>query len=126
MEHRVGSCHCGAIRFEVDGRPERVVECNCSVCRRKGYLHWIVRREALRLVAGADALATYRFGTGVAQHYFCRVCGVAPFYVPRSHPDGYDVNVRCLDDVALETLVIEPFDGAHWDEHVAALRARTP
>jgi hypothetical protein len=126
MQRQVGGCHCGAVRFEVEGRPEPVVECNCSMCRRKGYLHWIVRREALRIVRGEDALESYRFGTGVAQHLFCRVCGITPFYVPRSHPDGIDVNVRCLDDVVLDTLVVEPFDGRHWEESVTALRERTP
>lgn len=126
MERQSGSCHCGAVRFEVDGPIERVVECNCSVCRRKGYLHWIVRRDALRLLTGDDALTTYRFGTMVAQHYFCRVCGIAPFYVPRSHPDAYDVNVRCLDGVEIATLVVEPFDGRVWEQSVAALRERTP
>jgi hypothetical protein len=118
-----GSCHCGAVRFSVDGSMDRVVECNCSICRRKGYLHWIVPRDAVRVVAGEDALATYRFGTMVAQHHFCRTCGVTPFYVPRSHPHDLDVNVRCLDGVALESLDVQSFDGRHWEESVAALRA---
>lgn len=101
---------------------DRVVECNCSICTRKGYVHWIVPREAFTLLAGADALTTYRFGTGVAQHHFCRTCGCAPFYVPRSHPDGIDVNVRCLDDVDLATVRVQPFDGRNWEESVQALR----
>lgn len=122
MPTQRGSCHCGSVRFEVDGDIVRVVDCNCSICRRKGYLHWIVPRAAFRLLEGDDALATYRFNTRVARHHFCRTCGVSPFYVPRSHPDGVDVNVRCLDDVDLGSLRVEPFDGRNWERSVAALR----
>lgn len=120
-----GGCHCGRVRFEVEGAPHEVVECNCSICSRKGYLHWIVPRVHFRLVTGDDALSTYRFGTGVAQHHFCRACGCASFYVPRSHPDGIDVNVRCLDDVDVATLPHRPFDGRRWEESVDALRRAT-
>jgi hypothetical protein len=117
-----GTCHCRAVRFEVDGPIDRVVDCNCSICRRKGFLHWIVPPSAFRLLAGEDALTTYRFGTGVAQHRFCATCGIAPFYVPRSHPDQIDVNVRCLEDVDLAALRVEPFDGQNWEASVTALR----
>ena len=117
-----GGCHCGRVRFEVDGAPREVVECNCSICTRKGYLHWIVPREAFRLLAGADDLSTYRFGTGVAQHHFCRHCGISAFYVPRSNPDAVDVNVRCLDDIDASALPRRPFDGRDWDGAIAGLR----
>jgi hypothetical protein len=118
-----GGCHCGRVRYEVttDLAQARVSECNCSICRRKGYLHHIVPRERFRLTAGADDLATYRFGTMTAQHHFCRHCGVASFYVPRSHPDRIDVNVRCLDDVDLGALHIEQFDGRDWERSIATL-----
>ncbi len=109
------------MRFEVTTTLDRVVECNCSICARKGYLHHIVPQEAFRLVSGADSLATYRFGTGIAQHHFCRACGVASFYVPRSHPDRIDVNVRCLDDVALDGLAIARFDGRNWEQSIDSL-----
>jgi len=116
-----GGCHCGAVRFEVeaDERP-LVLECNCSICRMSGYLHLIVPKSRFRLLAGGDRLATYTFGTGVAKHYFCRTCGIKPFYIPRSNADGYDVNVRCLTPQP-KTLVIEPFDGENWEAHGAAL-----
>ena len=117
-----GGCHCGAVRFEVDGTLEGVTLCNCSICTVKGYLHWIVPRAQFRLVAGGDALSTYRFGTGVAQHHFCRTCGVASFYVPRSHPDGVDVNVRCLGDVEIDALPVRRFDGRHWEASIGALK----
>ena len=124
MVMQTGGCHCGRVRFEVDGAPSAVVECNCSVCTRKGYLHWIVPRDAFRLVAGAADLSTYRFGTGVAQHHFCRHCGVGSFYVPRSHPDGIDVNARCLDGLDVASLPRLSFDGRHWDEAIEGLRGR--
>jgi hypothetical protein len=122
MAMQTGGCHCTRVRFEVDGAPHEVVECNCSICARKGYLHWIVPRAAFRLVAGDDDLSTYRFGTGVAQHRFCRHCGVASFYVPRSHPDGIDVNARCLDGGDAASLPRRAFDGRDWERSVDALR----
>ena len=116
-----GGCHCGRVRFEVTADLVRVVDCNCSICGRKGYLHHIVPRERFRLLAGADALATYRFGTMTAQHHFCRTCGGASFYVPRSHPDRIDVNVRCLDGVDIEQLAVTRFNGRNWEASIGTL-----
>ena len=116
-----GGCHCGAVKFEVDGTLDHVTVCNCSICTAKGYLHWVVPRDRFRLLAGDDALTTYRFGTGVAQHHFCRTCGVASFYVPRSHPYGIDVNVRCLTGVDVDTLPLRRFDGRHWEASIGGL-----
>ncbi len=118
-----GGCHCGRIRFRVQGDLARVTECNCSICGKKGFLHLIVPRARFELLSGDDELATYRFNTGVAQHHFCRTCGIHSFYVPRSDPDKIDVNVRCLDGVDLASLRVIPFDGRHW-EH--ALSERPP
>ena len=116
-----GSCHCGAVRFEVEA-PERIVclECNCSICAKAGFLHLIVPASKFRLLGGADQLGTYTFNTGVAKHKFCRTCGIKPFYIPRSNPDGVDVNVRCLDPVPT-AIVVEPFDGANWEANGPAL-----
>ena len=110
VTHR-GGCHCGAIAFEVEA-PARVTvsECNCSICRMSGYLHLIVPRAHFRLLRGAEALREYRFNTGSARHLFCSRCGVKSFYVPRSNPDGYSVNLRCLDQSTLAEVTIEPFD----------------
>ena len=119
-----GGCHCGRIAFEVEGELAGVEECNCSICTQKGYLHWIVPRESFRLRSSEDAISTYTFNTGVAQHHFCRVCGVAPFYIPRSHPDQIDVNVRCLEGVDLRDLEVRPFHGRNWEEAIHALRER--
>ncbi len=112
-----GSCHCGAIRFQVEA-PESIKcgDCNCSICSKSGYLHLIVPRSMFNLERGETDIATYTWGTGVAKHTFCRICGIKPFYIPRSNPDGYDVNVRCLDP-APATLEIEAFDGRNWEKH---------
>lgn len=112
-----GSCHCGAVKFEVEA-PEtmKCEECNCSICAKFGYLHLIVPKTRFRLLQGESSLTTYTFNTGTAKHLFCKVCGVKAFYIPRSNPDGYDVNVRCLDPQPA-TLEIEPFDGQNWELH---------
>lgn len=125
MKARRGGCHCGAVRFEAEGELEGLEICNCSICLRKGYVHWYVPHERFRLLSGHDALASYRFGTGQAQHHFCQICGVAPFYVPRSDPDKVDVNVRCLDGMTLEQLGrldTTLFDGEHWERSHVRLR----
>ena len=125
MPTHSGSCHCGAVRFEVEA-PVRLdlVECNCSMCSRVGYLHLFVGKSDLTLLSGEAALTSYRFNTRVACHTFCATCGIKPFYVPRSHPDGYSVNARCLDPSTIESTTIEPFDGAHWEDQIAGLRSR--
>jgi hypothetical protein len=115
-----GGCHCGRVRYRVTARAWRVSECNCSMCRKKGYLHLIVAAHDFELLSGADDLATYTFNTGVAKHHFCATCGVHSFYVPRSHPDGFSVNARCLDDVELAWFEREAFDGANWEQAVRA------
>lgn len=114
--HR-GGCHCGRVRFEVQA-PARldVLDCNCSICRMSGFLHLIVPAERFKLVSGAEALTSYRFNTGTARHLFCSVCGVKSFYVPRSHPDGYSVNLRCLDPGTVEDVRSAPFDGRNWEQ----------
>ena len=121
VTHR-GGCHCGRVRFEVDA-PARleVLDCNCSICRLTGFLHLIVPSSAFRLLAGEDDLSEYRFGSGIARHRFCRVCGIKSFYHPRSHPLGIDVNVRALDPGTVAALAVTAFDGAHWEQHAAAL-----
>src|SRR5215470_8642255 len=111
-----GGCHCGRVQFEVyvPARPT-VVECKCSICVKSGYLHLIVPQSRFRLLQGAEFLTTYTFNTGIAKHLFCCVCGIKSFYVPRSHPDGYSVNARCIDSPTVEGMLIEPFNGEYPD-----------
>jgi hypothetical protein len=113
-----GSCHCGRVRFRVHGDLSNAVVCNCSICAKKGFVHLIVEPQEFELIAGADALSEYRFNTGVALHKFCRVCGIHPFYAPRSDPDKIDVNVRCLEHVDVDALRPEPFDGQNWERSI--------
>ena len=126
--HR-GGCHCGRVRFEVEA-PARleVTECNCSMCSRTGFLHLIVPKSRFRLLQGEEFLTTYTFNTGVAKHLFCSVCGVKSFYVPRSHPDGYSVNARCLDEGTAEALIVapQPFNGREWEKQFPEGRGTYP
>jgi hypothetical protein len=117
-----GGCHCGKVRFEVTAALDFVDECNCSICTKKAYLHWVVPRDGFRLLTPRDDIATYTFNTGVAQHHFCRTCGVASFYIPRSDPDKVDVNARCIDGIDLKTLPIKNFDGKNWEKSFETYR----
>lgn len=116
-----GGCHCGAVRFEVTAEIREAVDCNCSVCTKKGFLHLIVAPEKFRLLKGGEGLVSYRFNTGTANHSFCGTCGIHAFYTPRSHPDKVDVNVRCIEGIELGSLKLIPFDGRNWEAARPAL-----
>jgi hypothetical protein len=109
------------VQFEVTADLNCVVECNCSICRKKGYLHLIVDPEHFNLLTSEDALSTYQFNTKTAKHYFCRYCGIHSYYIPRSHPHKIDVNVRCLEGVDLASLTVEPFNGREWEKNIHTL-----
>jgi hypothetical protein len=119
--HR-GGCHCGRVRFEVDA-PARIeaLDCNCSICTMSAFVHLIVPAAHFRLLSGADVLTEYTFNTGAAKHRFCRHCGVKSFYIPRSNPDGVDVNVRCIDEGTLASVRIMPFDDRERARSEAAI-----
>jgi hypothetical protein len=126
MRWRQGSCHCRAVRFEVLADAAAEVEaCNCSICRRTGFLHLIVPQDRFRLLQGSGSLTEYRFNTGTARHSFCKVCGVKAFYVPRSNPDGISVNATCFDDGEAPVLTVVPFDGVNWEANAAALAGKS-
>jgi hypothetical protein len=95
-----GGCHCRAVRFRLTlpSRKVELLDCNCSMRSCFGYLHLIVPHEDFELLSARGALASYRFGTGAAEHLFCSTCGVKAFYQPRSHPEAWSVNWRCVDD----------------------------
>lgn len=95
--------------------------CNCSMCARTGYVHLIVPESRFRLTKGAERLVEYTFNTRVAKHLFCAECGIKSFYRPRSNPDGWSVNGRCLDGVDDLELIIEAFDGQNWEANAASL-----
>lgn len=114
-----GGCHCGAVRFQaaMPDAPVPALDCNCSVCRMTGFLHIIVPHEKFELLTGHSLLASYRFGTGTAEHLFCSNCGVKSFYQPRSHPGCWSVNANCLDQPL--QFAIEQFDGKNWERAAA-------
>jgi hypothetical protein len=114
------------VRFEVDAAGDiDALECNCSICRKSGFLHLIVPRSRFRLLQGSADLTTYTFNTGVAEHLFCKTCGIKSFYIPRSNPDGYSVNVRCLDPATIRQVNVSAFDGKNWEEQGANLASRS-
>ena len=118
-----GGCHCGAVRFtaKMPYQPVNALDCNCSICAMTGFLHIIVRHDDFTLESGAEQLASYRFGSGAAEHLFCSVCGVKSFYQPRSHPEAWSVNAHCLDD--RPELDIKFFDGREWEKAREKLRS---
>ena len=117
-----GSCHCGRVKIEIEISEKITVhQCNCSICQKSGYLHLIVSAANFHLICGEDALAEYKFNTGVARHYFCKHCGIKSFYVPRSHPKDFSVNLNCLDLPGEIDVNIEAFDGRNWRLNRAGL-----
>lgn len=117
-----GGCHCGAVAWEAETDNEIVIdECNCSMCKMVGFLHLIVPQSKFRLLSGGDQLTEYTFNTGVAKHLFCKICGVKSFYIPRSNPDGYSLNLRCMDRDQFSSIEIRPFDGQNWEANAGKL-----
>ncbi|NOX94146.1 MAG: GFA family protein [Alphaproteobacteria bacterium] len=119
---KTGGCHCGAVKWEADVSDDVVAdECNCSMCSMVGYYHVIVPASHFRLLMGEDHLTEYLFNTGVARHLFCKQCGVKSFYVPRSNPDGYSLNLRCMKEDQFTSIQIRPFDGQNWEANASKL-----
>ncbi len=122
LQWRGGGCHCRAVLFEA-ALPATVAaqDCNCSICAATGFIHIILPENRFRLLKGRERLTAYRFNTGTAHHLFCSVCGVKSFYRPRSNPDGWSVNARCLDDREDLAISVSPFDGRDWERHGSEL-----
>jgi hypothetical protein len=123
METYRGSCHCGSVRFTIRADLSQLVRCTCSMCTKKGLLGCYVASENFQLLQGEEQLTRYQFNKKIAKHFFCRHCGIHAFSNPRSNPDAYAVNVRCLDDFDLETAnyEVKVFDRRNWE---AAQEAR--
>ncbi|HEY0324697.1 MAG TPA: GFA family protein [Allosphingosinicella sp.] len=116
-----GGCHCKAVRFEAEVPDQvEVLDCNCSICSMTGFRHLIVPHGEFTLLSGSAALVSYRFGTGAAEHLFCRTCGVKSFYQPRSHPEAWSLNFNALDDTSGLTATFRTFDGRNWEQAAAA------
>jgi hypothetical protein len=109
-----GGCHCAVVRFEVTGELTQFSECNCSICLKSGFLHWPIDTQQLKLITPWEKLSVYRWGTMLAKHHFCPVCGVPVVRNPRANPAQFTVNVRCIDEVDLARLTHTYFDGRNW------------
>ncbi len=122
MTTHKGGCHCGSVQIEIEAPAViQASRCNCSICNMSGFLHLFVSNKNFRLLKGEEALTTYTFNTGVAQHRFCKHCGIKSYYVPRSHPGGLSINVNCLDPSTLESVEETPFDGRNWEQNISEL-----
>ena len=109
-----GSCHCGGIKFEVEGEFREVISCNCSICSRKGSLLGFVPRENLKMLTPKDAMRTYEFNKHVIKHHFCPTCGMHPLAEatdPRTGKPTAAINVRCLEGIDLDSLKVKKFNG---------------
>ena len=117
-----GRCHCGAVEYEVMvSLKNNAHACNCSICSQSGFVGLIVPAKDFSLLSGAEQLSEYQFNTGVARHLFCKQCGVKSFYIPRSNPDGVNININCLDLPEEVVITVEEFDGQHWEQHARGL-----
>jgi len=125
VKHR-GGCHCGAVKFEFEAPTKMSLTlCNCSICSKAGFQHVFVPYADLTFLKGEDFLATYTFGSHTAKHTFCPSCGIKPLYQPRSHPDKYSVNLRCIDEGTLTISETIEFDGQNWEKNIDSLHKKT-
>lgn len=113
-----GGCHCGRVKYEIE-IPEKILvnRCSCSICQKSGYLHLIVPADRFNLLCGEEDLLEYRFHTRVARHMFCGVCGIKSFYIPRSHPASFSVNLNCIELPDKVDVTVEEFDGRNWTKN---------
>lgn len=121
MQHYSGGCHCGAVRFNIEADLSQVLDCNCSICQKKGALHHRIGQNQFKLISGEDQLTLYQFNKKVAKHYFCKNCGIHSFSHPRSAPEKISVNIRCLDNIKLTDYPTTPLDGKNWEQAIAEL-----
>jgi len=124
MQTYKGSCHCSRVTFEVRANLNHVIDCNCSLCRRRGALWHAAEETDLQILTGQADLVLYQFNTNTAKHYFCKYCGIHPFIRPRLDPRRWAVNVRCIEGVNLAGIPVHTFDGEHWEEAAKAFYER--
>jgi len=107
-----GSCHCGAVRFEINTDFPELTMCDCSICRRKNALMVKVHETDFKLLAGEDSLSEYQFHTHTARHFFCKTCGIYTFHRKRVTPDNFGINVYCLSGFNPEAIPVRHTDGS--------------
>jgi len=126
LQTHTGQCHCGVVSFTFTAPSViDITQCDCSICSMTGYQHVFVTKGRLDFISGEDNLKVYTFNTGAAQHMFCKTCGIKPLYVPRSHPDSYSVNLRCVTSQTLSIGKTIQFCGKNWEDNIAGLRDET-
>lgn len=117
-----GGCHCGDVRFKINLNKtienQEITACNCSLCEKLAYLHLIIPKQELLLSTDWSNMTCYQFNKKIAEHYFCKNCGIKSFYQPRSHPDCWSINVRCIDGFSKFNLKVKNFDGKNWEENI--------
>lgn len=109
-----GSCHCGAVKYEVTGEFTSAIQCNCSHCSRKGFLLTFVPTENFKLLSGEDAQTVYHFNKNQIDHSFCKTCGVESYAYGHDENGNYmyAINLNCVDGIDRASLEITPYDGA--------------
>ena len=113
-----GGCHCGNVRFEVEAPADvKIINCNCSICAATGFQHFIIKDDQFTLLTSWDQLTSYKFNSKQADHLFCKTCGIKSFYKPRSHPEGWSVNFKCLDAGTVNAVTHKDFDGVNWEKN---------
>lgn len=118
-----GGCHCGRVAFEVRVAEHiQVQQCNCSICSMVDFVHLIVPAEDFKLLRGKEFLTEYQFNSKVARHLFCKHCGIKSFYVPRSNPEGFSVNLKCIQLPAAVKVELQSFDGLNWEANAESLQ----
>ena len=111
MKEYFGGCHCGAIKFKFYSKESvEIWKCNCSICSMLDYEHLFIEHNDLKIIKGTELITEYFFGTKKAKHFFCKDCGIKSFYQPRSHPDSFSVNLKCVDEPPEITNIVY-FDG---------------
>src|SRR5215213_6790486 len=112
MTRHIGSCHCNAVAFEVESDLSSGLQCDCSLCKRKNIIMHRVPKEKFRLLKGTADLTRYQWNTRIAEHYFCKHCGIYTHHQPRTPPDMIAVNVGCIDEVNARQLPLEFAEGS--------------
>jgi len=112
MRKYLGSCHCGAVRFEIETDFLELTMCDCSICRRKNALMVKVHESKFTLLSGEASLTEYQFHTKIARHFFCTTCGIYPFHRKRVTPDHLGINVFCLHDFDPSGIPVRHASGA--------------
>ena len=115
MQTYKGACHCGHIQFEVDLELDHVRVCDCSICRKRGALNFRVEESQLRVLTPVSDMTLYQWNTATAKDYFCPICGILPFRRPRTAPELWTINIRCLDDVNLDEIPVKKVFGSQLD-----------